>query len=51
MLVASHISWIFFLKDPAIAGLQFSLVGRIFTEWSNDQGIIKKIIKKNKKKQ
>jgi hypothetical protein len=30
---------IFFLKDPAIAGLRFSLVGRIFTSWPYDQGV------------
>jgi hypothetical protein len=45
----SHIMDLFFLKDPIIAGLRFLLVGRIFTEWSNDQGIIKKIIKKKNK--
>jgi hypothetical protein len=39
------------MKDPAIAGLWFSLVGRIFTGWSSDQGIIEKVIKrKNERK-
>jgi hypothetical protein len=41
--------WAFFLKDPAIAGLRFSLLGRIFTEWSNDQGIMEKVIKRKTK--
>jgi hypothetical protein len=37
------------LKDPAIAGLRFSLVGRIFTGWSSDQGIIEKVKKRKTK--
>jgi hypothetical protein len=40
----------FFLKDPAIADFRFSLVGRIFTKWPSDQGIIKEVIKRKKEK-